>query len=91
MFNFKQIEYRKSLKLFDKAERIGQRLKIGEFDTSKWLQQKNVKLDEVVDFSKQLPDARIFIIGTGTDEGFYIYSKKQEVCFKFEQHRLAAV
>lgn len=91
MFNFKQIEYRKSLLLFDKAERFGQRLKIGEFDTSKWLQQKNVKLDEIVDFSKQMPDVRIFIIGAGTDEGFYIYSKKLEVCYKFEQHRLAAV
>lgn len=77
--------------LFDKAERFGQRLKIGEFDTSKWLQRENIKLDEVVDFSKQMPDSRIFIIGDGSDEGFYIYSKQQQSCFKFQHHRLAAV
>ncbi len=84
MFNFKQIEYIHSLHLFENAELLGLRMKIGEFDTSKWLQRENINLDNVVSFSKQMPDAKIFIIGSGSDQGFYIYSQKQQTCFKFE-------
>ena len=84
MFKFKQIEYLRSLHLFENAERTGLRMKMGEFDTSKWLQRENIKFDDIVSFSKQMPDAKIFIIGSGNDQGFYIYSQKQQTCFKFE-------
>ena len=84
MFQFKQIEYLRSLQLFEKAESTGLRMRIGDFDTSKWLQRENIKFDDIVAFSKQMPDAKIFIIGSGNDQGFYIYSQKQKSCYKFE-------
>ncbi len=90
MLKFKQIEYLRSLQLFENAEKSGFRLKIGDFETSKWLQRENIKFDDIVSFSKQMPDAKIFIIGSGDDQGFYIYSQKQQTCFKFE-HQLQAV
>ena len=84
MFKFKEIEYLRALHLFEHAEKLGLRMKMGEFDTSKWLQRENIKFDDIVSFSKQMPDAKIFIIGSGNDQGFYIYSQKQQTCFKFE-------
>ncbi|MDX9883379.1 MAG: hypothetical protein RBS73_15060 [Prolixibacteraceae bacterium] len=90
MFKFKQIEYIRSLHVFENAEKSGLRMKMGEFNTSQWLQHENIKFDDIVNFSKQMPDAKIFIIGSGTDRGFYIYSQKQQTCYKFE-HQLEAV
>lgn len=85
MFKFKEIEYVHSLQFFEKAERAGLRMKMGDFDTSKWLQSENINFDDIVSFSKQIPDSKIFIIGSGDNQGFYIYSQKQQSCFKFER------
>lgn len=80
---FINIDYYKSVEIFNKAELSGRRLKIGEFNTAQWLQKENINLDILKDFSREYSDLRIFIIGEGVDEGFYIYSKKHETCFKF--------
>ena len=84
MVNFKQINYDKSLEAFRYADSSGKRLKLGDFSTSQWLQKENINLDEIKDISRNYPDLKIFIIGKGDSEGFYIYSQKQETCFKFE-------
>lgn len=84
MDNFKQIDYKRSLEIFKKAELTGRRLKLGDFKTSKWLQKENISLEAVRGISQQYPDLRICIIGEGEAEGFYIYSQKQETCLKFE-------
>ena len=84
MLNFREIEYDTGMKLFERADRLGQRLKLGEFETSQWLQRNNLKLSEIVGFAKELPDSKIFIIGQGSEQGFYIYSQKQKTCYKFE-------
>ncbi|WP_339738309.1 hypothetical protein [uncultured Sunxiuqinia sp.] len=84
MVNFKQINYHKSLELFEHADLAGKRLRLGEFSTSIWLQKENINLDEIKDISKNYPDLKIFIIGEGESEGFYIYSQRHETCFKFE-------
>ena len=84
MVNFKQISYHKSQDIFRTAELSGTRLRVGDFTTSQWLQKENINLDEVKDISRNYPDLRIFIIGEGEFEGFYIYSQKHETCFKFE-------
>jgi glutamate mutase epsilon subunit len=88
MEKFKSVDYESSIALFEKAELTGDRLKLGELATSKWLQAQNINLDDVVEFSKSLPDSKIFIIGAGVSQGFYIYSQKQKTCFKFE-HEIA--
>ncbi|RKD90526.1 hypothetical protein [Mangrovibacterium diazotrophicum] len=84
MDQFKHIDYLMSLEIFRKAEVLGRRLKLGEFRTSCWLQKENIKLDDIKSASRNFPDLRIFIIGEGEFEGFYIYSQKKESCFKFE-------
>jgi len=84
MVNFKQINYHKSLDMFKRADSLGLRMKLGDFNTSKWLQKENINLDEIKDISRSYPDLKIFIIGGGDMEGFYIYSEKFETCLKFE-------
>ncbi len=82
--SFIRIDYHSSLLIFKEAESAGYRLRIGEFHTSKWLQKENINLDVIKDISLNYSDLKIFIIGNGKYEGFYIYSKKHETCFKFE-------
>lgn len=84
MVNFKEINYQESLERLKEADALGIRLRLGEFSTSQWLQKENINLDEVKEISKAYPDLKIFIIGEGQFEGFYIYSQKHETCFKFE-------
>ncbi|WP_163707061.1 hypothetical protein [Mangrovibacterium lignilyticum] len=84
MDQFKYIDYISSLEIFKKAEVLGRRLRLGEFNTSCWLQKENIKLDDIKSISRNFPDLRIVIIGEGEFEGFYIYSQKKETCFKFE-------
>ena len=84
MVNFKQINYQRSLEIFKRADAAGLRLKVGDFSTSKWLQKENVNPDDIKEISRNYPDIKIFIIGGGDSEGFYMYSQKQETCFKFE-------
>lgn len=84
MVNFRQISYYKSLEIFKRADAAGLRMKLGDFTTSKWLQKENINPDDIKEISKNYPDLKIFIIGGGDSEGFYIYSQKQETCFKFE-------
>ena len=86
MADFVEIIFDVAMKSFEDAEINGNRWRIGEFSTSKWLQMKKINLDEVVAFSKNMPDSKIVIIGEGTDEGFYVYSQKQKKCFKFQQN-----
>ena len=82
--SFVSIDYHSSLIIFKEAESAGNRLKMGEFQTSTWLQKENINLDVIKDISLSYSDLKIFIIGNGKNEGFYIYSKKYETCFKFE-------
>jgi len=84
MHLFKHIDYASTLEVFKKAEVHGSRLKFGDLATSRWLQKENIKLDYIKSISETMPDMRIFIIGEGEFEGFYIYSQKKETCFKFE-------
>jgi hypothetical protein len=84
MSHFKEIPFDSALKFFEEAEANGNRWRLGDFSTSKWLQKNNVNLDYIVDFSKNLPDSKIVVIGEGQTEGFYIYSQKQKTCYKFE-------
>ncbi|WP_321290037.1 hypothetical protein [uncultured Sunxiuqinia sp.] len=84
MVKFKEINYQESLNLFRQADHSGKRLRLGDFTTSQWLQKENINLYEIKTISSNYPDLKIFIIGEGESEGFYIYSQKQETCFKFE-------
>ena len=84
MDNFKKISYLESLRIFRKADQLGRRLRLGDLNTSKWLQQQNINLDSIKAISADYPDLRIFIIGEGQNEGFYIYSQQMETCLKFE-------
>ena len=90
MSKFIEISFDDALKFFEEAEKSGYRWRLGDFATSKWLQKRNVNLDEIVSFSKNMPDSKIVVIGEGASEGFYIYSQKQKTCYKFEQ-KLAQV
>ena len=90
MAHFTEIDFKEALKIFEEAEVNGSRWRMGDFLTSKWLQKKNINLDEIVAFSKNMPDSKIVVIGEGLSEGFYIYSQKQKTCYKFEQ-KLAEV
>lgn len=87
MSHFVEINFEEALKFFEEAELNGNRMRLGEFMTSKWLQTKNLNLDEIVEFSKNLPDSKIVLIGEGPSEGFYIYSSKKKICFKFERKK----
>ncbi|HNX55412.1 MAG TPA: hypothetical protein PKO30_07495 [Prolixibacteraceae bacterium] len=84
MSHFTEVNFETALKFFEEAEVGGNRMRIGDFSTSKWLQKKNLNLDELIEFSKNLPDSKIVLIGEGPFEGFYIYSLKKKTCFKFE-------
>ncbi len=84
MSQFIKIVFEDALKSFEEAEENGRRWRLGDFSTSQWLQKNNLKLDDIVDFSKSIPDPKIVVIGEGPAEGFYIYSQKQKTCFKFE-------
>jgi hypothetical protein len=85
MSKFKEISYDTALKFFEEAEENGYRWRMGDFTTAKWLQKNNINFDEIVAFSKNMPDSKIVLIGEGASEGFYIYSQKQKTCYKFEQ------
>ena len=90
MSNFTEVAFDTAMKSFEEAERNGSRWRMGDFSTSKWLQEKNINFNEIVAFSKNMPDSKIVVIGEGSAEGFYIYSQKQKTCYKFE-HKLAEV
>ena len=90
MSQFIKIPFEEAIKAFEEAEENGSRWRLGDFSTSKWLQKNNINLDDIVAFSKNMPDSKIVVIGEGQAEGFYIYSQKQKTCFKFEQ-KLAEV
>lgn len=83
MSNFTEIDFEIALQIFSRAEELDTRMRFGDFTTSKWLQKNNLNLDDVIEFSKNLPDSKIVVIGQGTEEGFYIYSSKMKTCYKF--------
>jgi len=84
MDKFKLVDYHLSQEIFRKAEITGRRLKLGELKTSKWLQKGKISMEDIKNVSRDYPDLRIFIIGEGETEGFYIYSQKKETCLKFD-------
>ena len=90
MRQFIEINFDHALEAFNEAERTGSRWRVGEFPTAQWLQKNTIHLDDIVSYSKNMPDVRIVIIGEGPSEGFYIYSPKLKTCFKFE-HTLAEI
>ncbi len=90
MSQFIEIAFDSAMSFFSKAEEDGCRLRLGDFSASQWLQKNNINLDDIVSFSKNMPDSKIVVIGEGPEEGFYIYSQKQKSCFKLEQ-KLAEV
>ncbi len=85
MSQFNEIAFEQAMLLFEEAESNGSRWRLGDFLTSKWIQKNNINFDSLVDFSKNMPDSKIVVIGEGSSEGFYIYSQKQKTCYKFEQ------
>jgi hypothetical protein len=90
MSKFIEISYQTALSFFEDAEENGYRWRMGDFSTAQWLQKNNINFDEIVAFSKNMPDSKIVVIGEGVSEGFYIYSQKQKTCYKFE-HKLSQV
>ncbi len=86
MSQFIKITFEEAIKSFEEAEQNGSRWRLGDFLTSKWLQKNNINLDDIVAFSKNMPDSKIVVIGEGSSEGFYIYSQKQKTCYKFERN-----
>jgi hypothetical protein len=90
MSQFIEIAFDEAIKSFNEADANGNRWRLGDFSTSKWLQKNNINLDDIVEFSKRMPDSKIVVIGEGSFEGFYIYSQKQKKCYKFAQ-KLAEV
>lgn len=84
MPQFTEITFEVAIKSFEEAEKSGNRWRMGDFSTSEWLQKNKVHLDDIVTFSKKMPDSKIVLIGEGPSEGFYIYSQKQKTCYKFE-------
>jgi len=90
MRQFTEINFDEALDIFNDAEIIGSRWRIGDFTTAQWLQKNTIHLDDIVSYSKNMPDVKVVIIGEGPSEGFYIYSPKLKTCFKFE-HSLAEI
>lgn len=84
MSQFIEITFEIAMQFFEEAEKNGNRWRMGDFSTSEWLQKNKIHLDDIVLFSKKMPDSKIVVIGKGPSEGFYIYSQKQKTCFKFE-------
>lgn len=85
MSQFIEIAFDEAMISFNEADANGNRWRLGDFSTSKWLQKNNINLDDIVDFSKNMPDSKIVVIGEGPSEGFYIYSQKQKACYKFSR------
>jgi hypothetical protein len=83
MSQFIEIIFEEAILAFREAEASGNRWRIGDFPTSKWLQKNHVNLDDVLDFARKFADSKIVIIGEGQHEGFYIYSEKKKTCYKF--------
>jgi len=81
MSHFIEVVFGTAMELFKDAERDGLRWRIGDFTTSKWLQKNNINLDDIVAFSKNMPDSKIAVIVEGPSEGFYIYSHKTKNMF----------
>jgi len=84
MSQFIKIPFEEAIASFQEAEINDSRWRLGDFPTSKWLQNKSINLDDIISFSKEMPDSKIVVIGEGPSEGFYIYSQKLKTCFKFE-------
>ena len=90
MRQFIEINFEAALNIFNEADSNGSRWRVGDFTTAQWLQKNTIHLDDIVSYSKNMPDVKIVLIGEGPSEGFYIYSPKLKTCYKFE-HSLAEV
>lgn len=80
------IEYSEILKQFEIAETKGNRLRIGELETTEWLEKEGICQSKLMQISKRFGDPRIFIIAEGDFKGLYIYSKQQEQCIKYSNN-----
>ncbi len=85
MERFSKLDYTFSLKQFEKEEKAGRRIRMGELETSIWLKEHNIKLEEIKKMSLEMPDPRIVIIKEGENMGFYIYSHKFKSCYKYSK------
>ena len=80
---FSKIDYNNSLINFEQEEKAGRRIRMGDLETSIWLQNNHIQLDMVKEVSCDMPDPRIVIIKEGEHMGFYVYSHKIKTCFKY--------
>lgn len=83
MARFSELNYQDSLEQFKIEEKAGRRIRMGELETSIWLKDNNIHLDEIKKSSIGMPDPRIVIIKEGEYMGFYIYSHKHKSCFRY--------
>ncbi|MDP4186012.1 MAG: hypothetical protein Q8862_12740 [Bacteroidota bacterium] len=82
MPKFEVVDYEQIMIRFQEAEESGLRLKLGDLDTSEWLQQERINQDDLVEASREFPDPRNFIIASGESKGFYVYSNKNKSCIR---------
>jgi hypothetical protein len=92
----KQIEYLRARNNFKIAELRGEKLILGNMNTSFWLHKEKINLDSVLESAKNFSDARVFIISEGINKGFYIFSETRRICiqliddsFPFSQAEIA--
>ncbi len=80
---FSKIDYNNSLINFEREEKAGRRIRMGELETSIWLQNNRIQLEMIKEISSEMPDPRIVIIKEGEHMGFYIYSHKVKSCYRY--------
>lgn len=76
------IDYQLAQNYFQEAENSGNKLTTGSLETNVWLHREKINLDFVIEIAKNYPDSRVFIIASGPNKGFYLYSTKSLICFK---------
>lgn len=76
------INYIDANNLFRDAENNGLNLLPGQFETRFWLHNEKINLDFVLETAKRFPDSKTFIIASGINKGFYIYSTSKNTCLK---------
>lgn len=82
MNNTQQIDYFEACSIFKDAEIRGLKLQPGHIDTSIWLHKEKINFDFVRETAKRYPDSKVFIIASGANKGFYIYSSSHASCLK---------
>ncbi len=91
MKKHKKIDYHHIINQFALAEKEGNRLRIGDLETSEWLQNESINQCDVMEISQLFDDPRICIIAQGKYKGFYIYSVQEEVCYQLVKGVAASI